>query len=107
MHTKRDIETPGPKLPAQFPVGLSTFVLIENDKLDPRNIGHEAGFRLANDPCQLRFRPRVLNCADDRERMAGIADMGKADDADTFGRRLFKHRVTPGNAIRKERGESV
>jgi hypothetical protein len=76
---------------------MAAFGFIENDKLDIRNIGHQAGFGFADNPGDWRFRPGILNGADDGERMAGIADRRKTDDTNTLWRRLLEHLMKAGN----------
>jgi hypothetical protein len=72
-------------------VGVAAFALVEDDKLDVRNIRHQAGFCFADDPGDPGFRPGILNSADDGQCMTRIANVRQADNADTFGRRLFEH----------------
>ena len=95
VHAKGNIESTTAQPGLQVAICGATFAFVENDKLDARYICHQAGFGLADDPGQVSFRPRILYGADNGQRMTGIADMGKSDDAYTLWRRFFKHFCKP------------
>ena len=100
-----DVEVLPSKPGADVPIRVPTFVLIENDKLDIRYVGHQAGLGLADDPGEPRLRPGILNRTQDRQRMAGIADMGQAYYAYTFWWRLAEHDCEPESLTMLQRGE--
>jgi heptosyltransferase-2 len=62
-------------------VGATTLPLVENDKLDSRNVAEQARLGPADNPREFRVGPVVLQIAHDSERMAGIADRGQANEA--------------------------
>ena len=70
---------------------MPAFGLFENDKLDIRNVGHQAGFCFTDDPGDFCFRPGILNRSDDRERVASVANRRKTNDTNTLWRRLLEH----------------
>ena len=96
MHTQRNVEATAAKLLANVCVSGMTFALIENDKLNARNIGHQASFCFADNPGDSRFGPGVLNSTNDGKRMTSIANRRKANDTNTFRWRLLEHFLETG-----------
>ena len=78
--------------------------LVEDDKLDVRNVRHQAGFGLADDPGDARVWPVILQAPDDGERMTGVADRREPHDADVLRLRLQQqirhYHVTTSNGDR-------
>ena len=69
---------------AQAPQFPERCAFIEGDKLDFReNRRHQLGFELADDPGETGLRPRRLEGSKRRQRVAGIADGGKAQQTHT------------------------
>jgi len=95
MHAQCDIEPAVVEHFANVRIGSTTFALIENDKLDARNIGHQSSFCFADNPGDSRVRPGVLNRANDGKCMTRIANRRKTNDTNTVGWRLLKHLCKP------------
>ena len=84
VHAQCYIEAAVRKRFVQFTIRKPTFGFVENDKLDARNVRHQAGFGFADDPGEIRFRPRILNSPNDRECVTSVSDMGQPDDTNVF-----------------------
>jgi hypothetical protein len=88
MHTECDVKLLVPQLRAHILVGSTTAGLVENDKIDSVDAGHQGRFCLADNPGDVRVRPVILNATDDGEGVAGVANRGKAHNTNVPRLRL-------------------
>ena len=90
MHAERNIESAS--LHSLLHVGVSSaiFRLVENDKLDVGDIADKRRFSLSDQPGNARLWPVVLQVAGNRQRVTGIADRRKSDEADILGFGFFE-----------------
>src|ERR1700722_1912328 len=89
LQVEQQVEAPAAKRRAQTPELPERCAFIEGDKLDFReNRRHQLGFELADDPGETGLRPRRLEGSKRRQRMAGVAYGGKAQQTHTLQRRF-------------------
>jgi len=68
------VEAPVSQFLSELAGSLTTFRFVIDDEFDIRNIAHQSGFKLADNPGDACLRPLGLQGAHDRQRMADIAN---------------------------------
>ena len=85
---QHEIEVLSPELTADIEVAAEASLLVEDDELDLLESRQELVFDFSYDPGDLCIRPRSLDCTNNRNRVARIADRGQPDDAQFFWREI-------------------
>jgi hypothetical protein len=88
-------------LPPEFEVSAPAERLVEDRETNAFEPFEQRMLDTADDPRDFGIWPGVLYCADDGNRMAGIADRRQPDDAETVGRqaefRRYQSKLSPSN----------
>ena len=86
LHVQQRIEAASGEARAELAVGARAGLLVEDHELDVGQVTEQLVLEPSDQPGDAGPRPRVLDGADDRERVTDVSERGQTQHADRFER---------------------